>query len=59
MIVKSGKNFISYQCPDHGVYQVSQYFESAECPWCHSKNQPIQDIEQLQVKFRKELHLVH
>ena len=56
-IAKFDKNYIMYHCSEHGVFQLSKDFNSGECPWCHIKCRPIKNIDQLQAKFKNELHL--
>ncbi len=57
LIAKCDKNFITYRCADHGIYQLSRHYDTGECPWCQVKHAPLKDFDLLQAKFRIELKL--
>lgn len=49
------KNYQTYDCPSHGVYQVRNDEQDHVCVYCKKKNPKIADIEDLQQKFKVEL----
>lgn len=48
--------YTTYDCKEHGIYQYRKDADTELCPYCKQKNGPLENINELKTKFKKELN---
>jgi hypothetical protein len=57
LIATATDSLTTYDCKKHGIIQLAGKSETAVCPWCKQPLEVLAGVEELRVKFRKELRL--
>jgi hypothetical protein len=57
IIAMCGDNYVTYDCPEHGVFQKRKDVDDGKCPYSTCKSTPvkIENIDELRKKFSEEL----
>ena len=52
-------NYVTYDCPKHGIYQKRKDVDDGQCPFstCGETTSKIENISELRNKFKEELGL--
>lgn len=57
LIANADKKYTTYRCDEHGVFQMRKDVDNGLCPYCKKQYLPMENIEELKEKFKKELGL--
>lgn len=57
IIACTDSNYTTYDCPNDGVFQLHKSKDDGICRQCKNKVPPMDNVDELQKKFKEELKI--
>ena len=57
LIAMADDKYVTYRCDEDGVFQLRLDVNTGNCPRCKKHYEPLENIDELQKKYKMELGL--